>query len=229
MSDIAEPIAATAPSPAQAPTGSESASTPAKVADAASSGAAEAASTARDGAKEVAGEAVTQVKAVAGEARQQVSSLVEQTRGELSKQADERTKQAASGLRTLADQVDALANGRPDESGPLAGLLGEAHGRVSTFAERLESGGPSQLVDDVSNFARRRPIMFLAATVGAGFVVGRLARAGRAATQDSASEPWRPQSAYSSSSSSPALGSGPVTAAAPLDGPLTPPVVAQVP
>ena len=127
---------------------------------------------------------MTQAKVVAGEARQQVSTLVDQTRGELSKQADERTKQAAGGLRVLADQVDALANGRPAESGPLAGLLGEAHGRVSGFAERLESGGPRQLVDDVSTFARRRPIVFLAAAVGAGFVVGRLARAGRAAVQD---------------------------------------------
>jgi hypothetical protein len=208
------------------------ASTAANVADAASSGAAEAAGAARDGAKEVANEAVTQAKVVAGEARQQVSSLVDQTRGELSKQADERTKQAAGGLRVLADQVDALANGRPAESGPLAGLLGEAHGRVSGLAERLESGGPRQLVDDVSTFARRRPIVFLAAAVGAGFVVGRLARAGRAAAQDGDEAGASPQSA-AFPSTLPALGSPPATNAVPLVGAnapaAAPAVTSQVP
>ena len=226
MSETGENGAAPTPAPP------DHASTAANIADAASSGAAETAGAARDGAKEVASEAVTQAKVVAGEARQQVSSLVDQTRGELSKQADERTKQAAGGLRVLADQVDALANGRPAESGPLAGLLGEAHGRVSGFAERLESGGPRQLVDDVSTFARRRPIVFLAAAVGAGFVVGRLARAGRAAAQDGDEAAAQPPSA-TLPLTPPALGSAPATNAVPLDvanaPAAAPPVTAQVP
>jgi hypothetical protein len=210
----------------------DDASKPAQVADAASSGAAETAAAARDGAKDVAGEAMTQAKAVAGEARQQVSTLVDQTKGELSKQAEDRTKRAAGGLRVLAGQVDALANGRPDESGPLAGLLSEAHGRMSTFAERLESGGPRQLAGDVADFARRRPIVFLAATVGAGFVVGRLARAGRAAVQDTGpASPELPHAGLSTPST--AIGSRPATAAAPLDAPhaplAAPTVVARVP
>ena len=46
------------------------------------------------------------------------------------------------------------------------------------------TGSASLLLDDVTNFARRRPIVFLAAAVGAGFMVGRLARAGRAIQQD---------------------------------------------
>jgi hypothetical protein len=233
MSDLGETFA----SPTTTP--DDGASRPAQVADAASSGAAETAATARDGAKDVAGEAVTQVKAVAGEARQQVSTLVDQTKGELSKQADARTTQAAGGLRTLAGQVDALANGRPDESGPWASLLGDAHGRMSTLAERLESGGSRQLAADVSDFARRRPIVFLAAAVGAGFVAGRLARAGRPAVQDSdQGSPALTSTTPSMTASVPGvpsttIGSRPATFAAPLDAPgappAAPPVIAQVP
>ena len=214
-------------------TPTENGSTSANVADAAASGASDTASTAREGIKDVADEAVTQAKAVAGEARQQVSALVDQTKGELSKQADDRTKQAADGLRTFAGQVDALANGRPDESGPLADLLGEAHGRVSAFAERLESGGARGLADDVSAFARRRPIVFLAAAVGTGFVVGRLARAGRAAVQDDGETPSGTLAPPLTTPPPMTIASTPATVAAPLDAPdsplAAPPVVAQVP
>lgn len=212
----------------------ENGSTSANVADAAASGASDTASTAREGIKDVADEAVTQAKAVAGEARHQVSALVDQTKGELSKQADDRTKQAADGLRTFAGQVDALANGRPDESGPLADLLGEAHGRVSAFAERLESGGARGLADDVSAFARRRPIVFLAAAASTGFLIGRLARAGRAAVQhDGAETPSVTTAPSLTAGQQTAVGSGRATVAAPLDAPdsplAAPPVVAQVP
>lgn len=161
-----------------------SASKPQQVADTAKSAASDVASTAASSATDAAGEAATQAKVVVGEAKRQVGNVVDQTRLELSQQADVRTQQAAAGLRTLADQVSALADGRPDDAGPLAGYLGDAQLRASAFADRLESGGPQGLVDDVTDFARRRPVVFLAAAVGAGFLVGRLARAGRAAQQD---------------------------------------------
>jgi hypothetical protein len=209
-------------------TTNDDASASSHVADAASSGVSDTAAAARDSAKDVAGEAVTQAKVVAGEARRQVSTLVDQTKGELSKQADDRTKQAAGGLRTFAGHVDALASGHPEQSGPLAGLLDEARDRATTYADRLESGGPRQLAADVSDFARRRPIVFLAVAVGAGFVAGRLARAGRAAAQDS--DPTYPGSSVAPPA---AIGAVPAPAATPLDTTaatsFAPPVGAQVP
>jgi hypothetical protein len=158
-------------------------SKPAAVAADATSAAADVAATAGDGVKQAAGEVVTQVHEVAGEAKRQLSSVVDQTRAELTAQATARTSQAASGLRTLADQVQALAQGRLQEAGDLAGYLDDARARIATFSTRLDQGGPQALIDDVSSFARRRPVVFLAAAAGAGFLVGRLARAGRAATQ----------------------------------------------
>jgi len=185
------------------PTGSieDGQSKPAQVANVTTSAASEVASTAAAGAKDVASEAASQVKVVAGEAKRQVDTAVDKTRQELSAQAEQRTQQAAGGLRRLADQVTALAEGRPDEAGSLIGYLGDAHARVSSMADRLESGGPQGLFNDVTDFARRRPVVFLAAAVGAGFMVGRLARAGK--TAQDAEEPTpefasyaRPSAAY---------------------------------
>jgi ElaB/YqjD/DUF883 family membrane-anchored ribosome-binding protein len=164
-------------------------STPATGTDRATAVASDVASIATTGAKDVAGETATQAKVVVGETKRQVGNVVDQTRHELTQQADQRARQAADGLRTLSDQVSALAAGRPGDAGPLVGYLEDAKAKVSTIADRLDDGGPQGLLDDVTDFARRRPIVFLAAAGAAGFVVGRLARAGHAVQQDSTTSP----------------------------------------
>jgi hypothetical protein len=135
------------------------------------------ATTAADGAKEVAGEATAQTKAVISQAKQQVDELVTQTREEVRQQAEDRSARAASGLRRLSEQVAALADGQPDSAGPLPRYLEEAQEQVRGLASRLEQGGAQGIVDDVTRLARRRPGLFLAGAVGAGFVVGRVVRA----------------------------------------------------
>jgi hypothetical protein len=138
------------------------------------------ATAAADGAKEVAGEASEQTKAVISEAKQQVDHLVTKTREEVRQQAEDRTAQAASGLRRLSEQVAALADGQPDNAGSLPRYLEEAQEHVRGLAIRLEQGGSQGIVDDMSRFARRRPGLFLAGAVSAGFVVGRVLRAASA-------------------------------------------------
>jgi uncharacterized phage infection (PIP) family protein YhgE len=140
------------------------------------------ATTAADGAKEVAGEASAQTKAVISQAKQQVDDLVTQTRAEVRQQAEDRSAQAAAGLLRLSEQVAALADGQPESAGSLPRYLEEAQEHVRRLASRLEQGGPQGLLDDMSRFARRRPGLFLAGSVGAGFLVGRMLRAAPAAS-----------------------------------------------
>jgi hypothetical protein len=78
----------------------------------------------------------------------------------------------------LSDQVGALASGRPADAGQLGGYLEDARGQIGQLASRIEQGGLDGLLNDVSRFARRRPGVFLAAAAGAGFLIGRLVRAG---------------------------------------------------
>lgn len=173
------------------PTGSASSeqSKPARVADQASSEASNVASTAADGARDVAGEVTTQAKAVAGQAKQQFDGLVGQARDEVRQQAQQRNEQAAGQLRTLSEQLVALADGRPDQAGPLVGYLHDAQDQVRSLASRLEQRGPQGVLDDVTGLARRRPGVFLAAAVGAGFVAGRVLRAGVASQQEASPSP----------------------------------------
>jgi hypothetical protein len=135
------------------------------------------ATTAADGAKEVAGEATAQTKAVISQAKQQVDDLVTQTRHEVRQQAEDRSAQAASGLRRLSEQVAALADGHPDSAGSLPRYLEEVQEHVRGLAFRLEQDGSQGIVDDMSRFARRRPGLFLTGALGAGFLAGRVLRA----------------------------------------------------
>lgn len=171
------------------PTNSSQESKSSAMAHTAATAASDVAGNATSAAKDAAGEAVTQAKVVAGEAKRQLSTVLDQTKQELTQQADERARRAAGGLRTLADQTAALASGRPMDAGPLTDYLDEVQTKLSSFAERLETRGPQGVLDDVSSFARRRPMMFLAAAAGAGFAVARLARAGQAVHQAEEPDP----------------------------------------
>jgi hypothetical protein len=162
-------------------------SAPRRVADAASAAAGDAASTAGDEAKRVVSEAKVQARSVVGEAKDQVSGLVQKTRDELRTQSTDRSRQAAGGLRTLSDQLQALTEGRPGDAGQLTGYVTDARQQVASFASRLEDRGIEGVVDDVARFARRRPGIFLLAAAGTGFVVGRLVRSGVSVARDSSS------------------------------------------
>jgi hypothetical protein len=81
--------------------------------------------------------------------------------------------------------MQALTEGRPGDSGPLAGYVTDARQQVASFALRLENRGIEGVVDDVAQFARRRPGMFLLAAAGTGFLVGRLVRSGVSVARDS--------------------------------------------
>ncbi len=153
-----------------------------RTAEVAKSAAGDVASTAGDEAKRVAGEAANQARSVIEEAKGQVSGLAGQARDELRAQAADRGQQAAQGLRTLSDQLGALSEGRPQEAGPLTDYLGEARSKVSSYASRLDDRGFEGVLHDVGDFARRRPGVFLAAALGAGFLAGRLVRSGAGST-----------------------------------------------
>jgi len=135
------------------------------------------AATTKQGVMHTAGDAAEQAKSVAAEVKNQVGQLSRQTTDELRSQAETRSAQAAQGLRSLANQMQALSSGRTEEAGQLLRYLDEGQTKVESFAQRLEQRGPQGLMDDVTGFARRRPGMFLAGAIGAGFLVGRMIRA----------------------------------------------------
>jgi hypothetical protein len=134
------------------------------------------AGTAADEAKELARQAGGQARQVAQEAKHELRTLTEQGRQELKSQAQAQTQRASQNLRTLSDQTQALAEGRPDEAGPLAGYVQGASGRLSGWADDLDRRGFDGMVAQVQGFARRRPAAFIGLCVVAGFAVSRVGR-----------------------------------------------------
>jgi hypothetical protein len=134
------------------------------------------AQSAAEAGKEVASAVSERTSAVANTAKQQLSTIVHQAKGEFRTQAESQGQQAIGGLRTLSDQVSALASGRPEEAGQLAGFLDDAQRRLQDYVGSLDMRGPQGMVDDVTRFARRRPGMFLLGAGVAGFAIGRMVR-----------------------------------------------------
>jgi ElaB/YqjD/DUF883 family membrane-anchored ribosome-binding protein len=199
-----------------------------RVTDVASTEASNVASTAAGGAREVADEAGAQARAVASEAKQQLDRLITQGRNEVREQAEQRSSQAVSQLHSLSEQFGALAQGRPDSAGPLVGYLNDAQNRLRSLASRLEQRGPQGVVEDATNFARRRPGLFLAAATGVGFLVGRVVRA---AGQQEGGGPTAPVGGYQPTAADPVYGGDSVGNLSPADtagpsepSPLPPPV-----
>ena len=114
--------------------------------------------------------------------RTETQQVVDRTRSAVEAEARQRTEALAHSVRSVGDGIQALADGRPEDAGPVAGYARDAALRVGEVAQRLESRGYDGLVDDVSGFARRRPGVFLASAGLLGFVVGRVVRSGGASS-----------------------------------------------
>ncbi|WP_111766765.1 hypothetical protein [Nakamurella deserti] len=143
--------------------------------DVAKDQAASVAGSAKDAAKDVAGTAKEQVSQVTGEAKKQAKDLFGQTRSELTEQASTQQQRVAGGLHSVSDQLRSLANGEAQQ-GPTTDLAHQAADKVQEIASFFENRDPGQLLDEVRRYAQRRPGMFLALSLGAGVLAGRLTR-----------------------------------------------------
>jgi hypothetical protein len=112
---------------------------------------------------------------VTHEAGQQARGLVDQAQAELMGQAGDQQKRAASGLRTIGEQLRSMAD-QSGQQGTATELVHQASDRVQRAADWLEQREPGQVVDEVRNFARRHPGTFLTGAAIAGMLAGRLTR-----------------------------------------------------
>ena len=136
----------------------------------------EVAQTAQSAAGDVATTAKEQAQAFTDEARHQARQLYGTTRQQLSEQAEQKAQEASKGLHRLADQVQALGEGRPQDAGQVGDWARQLQTRLRQWATRLDSGGVDGAARDLSRFARRRPLVFLGGCMVAGVVVGRLVK-----------------------------------------------------
>lgn len=144
----------------------------------------------------------------AKQAKQQVASLAhaadERARGMLGDIGDDVSREAESQkarLATLARELSSELHraARADSSDEtddtrVARLAEAASARTGEFARWLETHAAGDLLDGIRDYARRRPMTFIAASALAGLVMGRLTRGmTRGSDESSADRPPQPR------------------------------------
>jgi len=158
--------------------------------------------TAVDRGQQVAGTVKDEASRVTAEATGQAKDLLQQGRQQLGEQVSTQQQKLGSLVHSLADELGTMA-AKSDKSGPLTDLAQQGSRRIGALAHQLETSEPSDLLDQVRNFARRRPAAFLLGSALAGVVVGRLSRSLAAEAHENkvANEsPALPASGYASPS-----------------------------
>ena len=131
-------------------------------------------------AKHAASVAQDEAKQVAADVRDQARGLLTETRTQVEDQSRTQRDRLVETIRTFSDDLDGMAEQR---SGLASDAAREVANRVRSFGQQLDGREPTELLDDLRSFARRRPGMFLAGSVIAGVVVGRFLRGSREAAR----------------------------------------------
>jgi len=126
--------------------------------------------------KQTAQTAKEQAGEVASEAASQARRLFEETRSQLTSQGTAQQEKAASGLRSLADELSGIASGSVESPGIASEFAGQISERVRAVADAVENRQPSELLDEGRRFARPRQCGFLLSADGVGFSGGRPTR-----------------------------------------------------
>ncbi len=137
-----------------------------------------------DQAKHVAGVASQEAKQVIGDVKTQARGLLDETKNQVQDQSRTQRDRLVDTLRGFSDDLENMARER---SGLASDAALEVSQRARSFGEQLDGREPSELLDELRSFARRRPGMFLAGAAISGVIVGRLLRGTRDAAHDTAS------------------------------------------
>ena len=148
--------------------------------DAAKDHAADVKDTAVDAGKNVAATAKEEVANAAAETKQQARSLLSSVTDEVQTQASSQQQKIATAVHSLSKELGGMASGS-EESGPLTDLAHQASRKGGEIAHWLEISEPRDVLAEVTRYARRHPVTFLALCGLAGVVAGRIARGAVAA------------------------------------------------
>jgi hypothetical protein len=131
--------------------------------------------TALDRGHEVVEVAKDEVSRVTSQATSQARDLISQGRSEISSQATAQQQRLGGLVHSFADELGTMA-AKSDKQGPITDLAQQGSKRLGAIAHRLENSEPTDLLNDLRTFARRRPGIFLASSALAGVLAGRLSR-----------------------------------------------------
>ena len=160
------------------------------------------ATTAADEGKHVAGVVGDEVQNVAGQAKDQARGLIDDAFGQIDEQSRTQRDRLVDTLKSVSSDLEGMA--ASGDSGLAAQIAQQAAQRARGLSTHLDGREPADLLEDVRQFARRRPGVFLVGALCAGVVVGRLAR-GAKQTSSPDSRPAAPSAPVLANASTPDL------------------------
>lgn len=142
---------------------------------------------------QVAQQAVGQGRQVVAETGRQTRNLAREASAQMRQQAEQQQKRAAGGLRALGTELGSMADSS-EQDGVASEVVRRGADAANQVAGWLEEREPGALVQEVREYARRHPGVFLAGAAVAGMLAGRLGRAltsndGQTAEQPAADRP----------------------------------------
>ncbi|MBB2947172.1 hypothetical protein FB565_006940 [Actinoplanes lutulentus] len=115
-----------------------------------------------------------QAQRLGTEAKTQARTVAADVRNKVSEQARTQNDNLVSSIRQTAGHLDEMRGARQDS--PAAAVVSRVADGGRQLADYLDRNGPEGVLREVQDFARRRPGAFLATTLAAGFVIGRLGK-----------------------------------------------------
>ena len=97
-------------------------------------------------------------------------------------------QRVAAGLRSTGDELRGMAESSNGQT-VASDVVRQAADRATSVAAWLENRDPGSLLEEVKQFARRRPGPFIAIAIGTGIVAGRLTRALAESTMNESGSP----------------------------------------
>jgi vacuolar-type H+-ATPase subunit E/Vma4 len=177
----------------------------------------EVASSAVEQAREVASVASEQAASVGSQAIGQARTVLDSATGDVRDQLEQRLRTLSEQARSTAEELQALVDGRPEDAGRTRDLAQSASDHIGRLADRADELGVQGVVEEVTDLARRRPVLFLAGAATAGILVGRMARAGKEVQSGSQADAVGPGGAEATT---PGWGETGLAAAPPIPAPV---------
>ncbi|MEO8694426.1 MAG: hypothetical protein ABI658_12970 [Acidimicrobiales bacterium] len=136
----------------------------------------EATSTLVEKASDVGSTISDQTRNVANDAKDHARQIVGESRESLRSEASTQAARLATTMREIGGQLRSMSQSQSG-GGMAVDVSRQLSDAANRAAEKLDTGGIDDVLTDLKRFARRRPGLFLAGAVGAGFAAGRLLKA----------------------------------------------------
>jgi uncharacterized membrane-anchored protein YhcB (DUF1043 family) len=146
-----------------------------------------AAGVARDEGKHVGEVAKGEAQQVAADAKEQARNVMDEARTQIQEQSRSQLDNLVSMIQSFGDDLEKMARGEGGGSGLAQDVVTQVSDRAKSLTSQMQDRDPSEILDQVRDFARRKPGTFLLGALAAGVVAGRVTRGAKDAKSSSPS------------------------------------------